>query len=182
MKKSKPKHASAKPARKRAYKFVAIFAMGVVLVYAFLATPWAGSVFNPWQFAWSAQAAGGLLQILGKSVVTNGSNISSPEYSIAVRNGCDAAEPIGLFLSAVVAFPVAFRKRLMGAVAGIVLLLALNTARIASLYWVGAEIPGSFDFFHGTLWPICILLLAGGAWLFWAQWALKRKAIQPTKA
>ena len=44
--------------------------------------------------------------------------INSSRYSVNIAHGCDAIEPLALFVAAVVAFPVAFRTKVPGLLIG----------------------------------------------------------------
>jgi exosortase/archaeosortase family protein len=58
--------------------------------------------------------------------------------------------------------------RIVGAVLGSLVLMALNTLRIMSLFLVGCYYPGWFPAVHEQFWPTFSLLVAVllmGAWL-----------------
>ncbi|MFA7342788.1 MAG: hypothetical protein WC003_00660 [Terrimicrobiaceae bacterium] len=64
--------------------------------------------------AWISHA---LLNLFGFGTVLNQTQISSADFSIVVRRGCDAVEPAALFASAVLAFPAPWEKKTLGIVA-----------------------------------------------------------------
>jgi len=93
----------------------------------------------------------------------------APRAPIYVTLACSAADVIALAVGATLAFPVAWRRRLLGATGGIVVILVLNTLRIATLGRVAGT--ALFAPLHVHVWP-AILLLATvgyvGAWMWLA--------------
>ena len=106
-----------------------------------------------------ATVAGAILRPFEPNLVVSGQDIIG-RYSIRIVKTCDGMDVYILFVSAIMAWPCALRRRLMGAAVGLALLVVTNTARICSLYYVGVYAPSSFEFVHIELWPVVILLLA----------------------
>ena len=91
--------------------------------------------------------------------------------SLRIVKNCDAMEAEILFLAAVLAFPSAWRKRVVGATLGVVAIAVVNVLRIASLYHVGVHFPMAFEFVHLQLWPLLLVASAVAVFLIWATWA-----------
>jgi exosortase/archaeosortase family protein len=70
----------------------------------------------------------------------------------------------------VIAFPVSWRRKLPGLAVGIVLLFALNLARIASLYMLGANRSPLLDSFHLAWWPAFFIVCSLALWVLWVLW------------
>ena len=67
--------------------------------------------------------------------------IQSPQFTMAIRRGCDAVEPTWLLCAAMISFPAPLLHKLWGIVAAIILLQILNLIRIVTLYWIGSTCP-----------------------------------------
>jgi exosortase H (IPTLxxWG-CTERM-specific) len=111
------------------------------------------------------------LRRFGEDAAAHGPVVTSSRFSLAISRGCDAMDPIVLFIGAAVAFPVSWRRKLAGIGAGIGLLLALNFIRILSLYYVGVYRPASFETAHVAVWQALFVLATVMLWAFWAWWA-----------
>lgn len=108
-----------------------------------------------------------------------GGTISSARFSIGINYGCDASEPLALFVAAVLAFPAPFRRKIPGILLGAVILAALNLARIVSLFLAGVYFPNAFEWLHVEAWPAIFIMLAIVLWAIWIQWAMKPRPVSP---
>lgn len=93
----------------------------------------------------------------------------APRAPIYVTLACSAADVIALALGATLAYPVAWRRRLLGAAGGIGVILVLNTLRIATLGRVAGT--ALFAPLHVYVWPtVLVLATVGyvGAWMWLA--------------
>lgn len=86
---------------------------------------------------------------------------------LAVYKGCDGMEVMQLLLAAFVAMVGPWRQRLWGASLGLVLIYALNQARIVGLYWAARHERAWFELLHGMIGPLLIIALTT---LFFAWW------------
>lgn len=128
----------------------------------------------------NAAAAGVILNAVGEDVTVNGSSIRGnkpPRFAIEVARGCDAVEPLALFCSAVLASPVPWLARLIGILAGSLLLVILNFVRVVSLYWIGVHWRKAFDTMHLEVWQVLFILLAIVFWGIWATQVARRSAV-----
>ncbi len=122
----------------------------------------------------NAIIASALLNLFGYGTVASGTDISSAQFSISVKRGCDAIEPIALFASAVLAFPATFQKKLPGIAIGVVFLLSVNMIRIISLFLTGLYAPAFFDIMHMEVWQVVFILLALVSWIIWIRWSQQK--------
>jgi exosortase/archaeosortase family protein len=124
----------------------------------------------------NASVSGALLNFLGQDVIVSGRAVSSPQVSLLIERGCDAIHPSALFVSAVVAFPVALRAKLLGAAGGVALLMIANLIRIISLFYIKIHFPRAFDMMHVEVWQALFIFVAVLLWLLWAAWAERKRS------
>ena len=81
---------------------------------------------------------------------------------------------LALCLGAILAYPVRWRTRLVGAGVGLALILALNTLRIGTLGRLAAS-PSLFDAFHVYVWPAVLSLAVAGYVFAWMRLADRQR-------
>lgn len=154
------------------FRFVGLFILIVASYYLLAATTIYRDGFFPRYLALNASASAVCLRALGENATSSGEHVGG-RYSLAIKEGCDAIEPAVLFGAAVLAFPVAWRRRLVGVALGFPALILLNLARIISLYYIGIYWNAAFETFHVYVWQPAFIVLALAGWLLWALWATK---------
>lgn len=95
-----------------------------------------------------------------------------------IIRGCDAIEPVAAFAAAVLASPLPTRAKVPGVLVGALVLVAINQARLVSLFLVGVYFPSVFDFIHLDVWQAALIVLAVCCWAIWVQWAMRRTVSQ----
>jgi exosortase/archaeosortase family protein len=116
-----------------------------------------------------AHMAGSVLGLFERGVAVSGQDITG-RYSLRIIRGCDAVDAQILLAAAVLAsHTYSWRWRIAGAVAGLSFITVANVLRICSLYYVGTFLPGYFDFFHHEFWPLILIVIAAGAFVFWSK-------------
>ncbi len=97
--------------------------------------------------------------------------ITAGNYVFEIKRGCDATEPICLLVAAVMAFSAPLWRKLMGMVAGTLLLFGLNQVRVVALFFVGRDYPGFYHNLHLTVFPAVFVMRAMILWVGWVEWA-----------
>jgi exosortase/archaeosortase family protein len=164
-------------ARHPVVRFVGGFALLLIAFYLLTLTPPYRDVLRGW-LRLNARVAGAVLNVLGQGVTVQGTQVSSPAFSIDIHRGCDATEPLALYVAALLAFPARGCRKPLGLLVGAALLLALNQARVVSLFFVGKLWPRAFDLMHGEIWQVLFILLALVLWAWWIVGSLRRAARQ----
>lgn len=122
----------------------------------------------------NALVASKILNIIGFSNTASGADLISTvsDFSVSIKQGCDALEPVAMFTFAVALFPVALKPKLSGLAIGIPFLLLLNQVRIISLYIFGINSPALFKFMHIQGWQVLYILITLVSLVYWAVWAM----------
>lgn len=126
-----------------------------------------------WFLASYARLAKVAIGLFDPSAVLLGNEIHG-RFAVRIIKGCDAMEAKILFVSAVLAFPGAWSRKLLVALGGLGLLTLVNVARIATLYVAGTLKPSLVEPLHFETWPFIMVTVAG--LLFLAGTSYLRKA------
>jgi exosortase H (IPTLxxWG-CTERM-specific) len=155
-------------------RFCLKFGVLMVLFYAFLATIYGDRLLYSY-LELNAWVSNAILAGLGQNTHLSGLTIQSPKFAVTIERGCDAVEPTWLVCAAVLSFRSPWLHKLLGILAGIVLLQALNLIRIVTLYWIGLHWPGFFNSAHMEIWPVAFLLVAIVLFIGWREWTSNRQ-------
>jgi len=130
----------------------------------------------------TAHIVGGLLDIGGMNVSYHERFISAPKLAVEIIEECTGLYEIVIFIAAVLAYPATRREKIIGIAGGIVLLYALNIARMVFLVVVGNARPDWFDFFHIYFWQATLILMITSVWLLWivkvVRYGARRTAVR----
>lgn len=158
--------------------FVGLVVLIVILFYLVYQNSWAEAyVFNPLANLYAA-ISGKLINVLGYGVDVSGDLIYSSEFSVSVKKGCDAAEPMAIFIAGIIAFPALVRNKLTGLLLGLSVLFLLNIGRIISLYMLGVHAPGFFETMHLAVWQVVFIMVAILLWYLWLRHVVNRTVIK----
>ncbi len=138
--------------------------IGAFLLQAAL---WNVALFGAIRIAWiDGLIVGPLVEFQKALVFWYG---ATPHPGIIVNSTCSGADLMALCAGVLLAYPLAWRRRLAGAAIGLGLILTLNAIRIASLYAV-ASTPHTLKLLHVYVWPP-VLVLATVVYVFaWIRW------------
>ena len=109
------------------------------------------------------------LNALGEGAVVRGQVLSSPRFAVSIYNGCNGLEALLIFCSGVLAFPAPPARKVLGLLAGFLVIQVANVVRIVSLFYVGVFRPAWFQASHVFVWQSLIILLGVVMWLFWVH-------------
>jgi exosortase family protein XrtM len=101
----------------------------------------------------------------GESVRAEGDSIISKTCRVQLLRGCDGVEAWLLLASAMLVFPLPWRKRALGAAVGAALVSGLNLVRIVTLFHVARIRPDWFEVAHGLVWQTLMIVAVG--WFVW---------------
>ena len=116
------------------------------------------------------------LMVPQDSVLARGHRLVWPGGGLSLFSGCDGAEVMQLLITAFVAVAGPWRRRLLGAAIGLLLVYALNQARIVGLYLAVRHDRAWFEMLHGLVGPLIIIALTT---LFFAWWIGRNESARP---
>lgn len=122
-----------------------------------------------WVGTLSARLTVPLLALFGIDTFSAGPRLISPTFSISVAPGCSPIPPLILYGAAVLAFPARLPSKLRGLLGGAVLLVGVNTVRLASLFVIGRSAPAYLDLMHGFIWQLLLVAATLALWLLWVR-------------
>ena len=100
-------------------------------------------------------------------VVAATNRIMSARAVLEIVRGCDGAGVWFLITAAVMAFPATWRQRASGAVLGMLLVYALNLARLTGLYFVAAYRQAWFLPLHTYFIPSLLIVVVALYFMWW---------------
>lgn len=110
------------------------------------------------------------LNVFGNWVTAIDDVLTGPQFSMSIKNGCDAIEAIAILLCAMLIYPTSYKNKIIGLAIGSSLLVILNIIRIISLYFVGIYIPSIFDVMHISVWQIIFIIVPMLIVMQWMNW------------
>ena len=116
-----------------------------------------------------ARFAGSALSLFESGIVITDDRIDG-RFSLQIVRNCDAIEVNILFVSAILAFPAAWRRRTVALFAGLLLLVLANIARICILYYVGVHRPTWFATAHEEILPLVLIAFTALSFMGWARY------------
>lgn len=155
--------------------FVGLFALQMLVFYFLFYNNWViDHLITPFVNIY-AKTSSALLNIFGYHTTATGDALTSQQFSVVIKRGCDALEPMALFVSGLVAFPSTIKKKAVGLSLGLFALFLLNIIRICTLFITGIKSPKLFDIMHEEVWQVIFIIIAIVMWYFWLLWSMRKK-------
>jgi exosortase H (IPTLxxWG-CTERM-specific) len=140
------------------------------------------AVVIPWTDA-LVRISAALITLFDPDVATFAKVLQSTTngFSISIEAGCNGVEAAIVLIAAMLAFPAPWKHRVIGILAGLAAVQALNVVRVITLYYVGQWSTAAFEWAHLYLWQALIMLDVLVVWLIWirALPPVKEPANQP---
>jgi exosortase H (IPTLxxWG-CTERM-specific) len=159
--------------------FLLFLAILTVLFGAELLEPVQKGFVMPWTGLLASFSAG-LLQLFDAHVTTYDNVIRNAVngFGVAIMPGCNGVEACIILIAAFLAFPTAWRPKLIGLGIGVFAVQAVNILRIISLFYLGQWNMKWFEFAHLYLWQGLIMLDVLVVWLLWIRYLARHGLIQ----
>jgi exosortase H (IPTLxxWG-CTERM-specific) len=150
--------------------FVLFIVILVALFAAELTPPVQSAVVLPWTEALTRISAG-LITLFDSHVAALGKILQSTTngFAVSIEAGCNGIEAAIILIAAMLAFPAPWKHRVIGILAGLCAVQALNILRVISLFYLGQWNMQAFEWAHLYLWQALIMLDALVVWLIWIR-------------
>jgi exosortase H (IPTLxxWG-CTERM-specific) len=122
-----------------------------------------------------AKAVAAIVNLFGAGVVTDGTTLSSSDFSMEIAMGCDGVEASCLYVAGVLAYPTTWRAKLIGLGLGVPLIHVINLGRLVGLYYAGVYLPSVVEELHVYVAQTLVILFSTAILIFW----LDRFAARP---
>lgn len=111
-----------------------------------------------------------VLQALGESTRLSGSVVSAPDrgHAYQVVYACTAIPSTVLLVSAILAFPASWRRKIAGVLLGAAILYVANLGRLVMLFYCYLYQRSIYDRLHLTVWQALFVVLAVVLFFVWA--------------
>lgn len=91
-------------------------------------------------------------------------------FTVDIRRGCDGVVATLILVSACIAFPAPWKKKLTGVLWGYILIFVLNLVRVVILFSLGMKgWMGAFEFVHTYIAQFVVIAAAMIFWVYWAS-------------
>jgi len=108
-----------------------------------------------------------LIRLVGMPASLDGVTVGVPNFSVMIRNNCNAAYEMGLYTAATLAYPASGISRTTGILLALTVLYVVNLIRVLSLLYLGYLSPTAFEAAHVYVWQVIFLVVVAGLWLSW---------------
>lgn len=122
-----------------------------------------------------AMLATAALRVVHPSIRRDGVVMGDGQFSVQLLNVCNGTDILMLFAAAVLAFPCPWRRRALGLLVGLPLLVAVNLLRVGGLFLTGRHLPGLFATSHLFVWQAGLVLVTVVAFAAYLRWAYPRQ-------
>jgi exosortase/archaeosortase family protein len=128
----------------------------------------------------TAQMTLALLHWIGMEAVRASTVISHPDgFAYEIYYRCTGFLPVAFLTVSILASPGPLRRRLVGLVVGVPILVGLNLVRLVHLFSIGVHNPAAFDVAHAVVWEGFFILAIFGLWLGSTRWSMRGQGLGP---
>jgi exosortase/archaeosortase family protein len=117
-----------------------------------------------------------LANVLGIPAQYHGSVIILPSVSLDVQFGCNGLEAVMIYSVAVLAYPAGWKKKLLGIIAGFVILQTVNIIRIVFLIYSSMHFKKLFEFIHIYIAQGVMIALSLGVFFLYLNYTKNDKS------
>lgn len=164
--------------RRALLRYLALFllsSLGLFLLYWISDTTGRFDVVN----RFNALVSGAALDGLGIENTRHGTVVQFRSGGMEVISECSGVYVAILFAAGVLAFPAAWRARLVGLGWGLLAIFAINVLRLVTLGAIIAHKRAWLPLFHEYLWQVLFILVVAGLYLLWIERMVPRERLDP---
>lgn len=142
----------------------------ILLFYALWISPYfqTNIVENVAQFY--AGLSGFIIKLFNYPILIVGDTLGYSNFSISIKNGCDAIEATALLICGILVYPSKLIHKGIGILVGLSVLIIINLFRIISLFFNGIYTPGIFDLMHSGVWQVLFIIFPVVIIFKWINW------------
>ena len=118
-----------------------------------------------------------VLGILNIPCTYQGSIIQLPSISLDVKFGCNGLEAVMIYSVAVIAFPSSWKKKLIGILAGFIVIQVVNILRIAALAYSGIHFKNLFEYIHIYVAQGMMIAVSLGVFFLYLNYVQERRGV-----
>jgi exosortase/archaeosortase family protein len=158
--------------RRRRLPWAAIRA-GLVFVAIFGAWLWMLTIGNLQEHIWLpfvnivAQSAGLIFRVFGARVAVSGLSLSVNGVSLTIAFGCDGLEAHGIFIAAIFAAALSWKRRLLGLLVGTIGIFLINQIRVCGIFLAARFGSQWFYYAHTVVGQTFVIVATMGLFLWW---------------
>ena len=156
-------------------KFTGAFIVATVAFFLITNAAWFSKVTTPLLEIYTSISSG-ILNVFGMDTLARGDVLVSNDFSVNVEEGCDAVAPAILYVVSILVFPMKWRFKWIGLMAGLATIFILNIIRILTLFLTGVYAQSLFDLMHVEIWQALFIVFIVVMWLYWLKWATAKSA------
>ena len=112
-----------------------------------------------------------ILEIMGIFCICQGSVITISGISLDVKFGCNGLEAVMIYTVGIISFPATWKKKLLGIVAGFIVIQIINIIRIVALAYSCIYFKTLFEYIHIYIAQGMMIAVALGIYLLWIVYA-----------
>ena len=112
-----------------------------------------------------------ILDIMGILCMCQGSVITISGISLDVKFGCNGLEAVMIYTVGIISFPATWKKKLLGIVAGFIVIQIINIIRIVALAYSCIYFKTFFEYIHIYIAQGMMIAVALGIYLLWIVYA-----------
>jgi len=112
-----------------------------------------------------------ILEIMGILCTCQGSVITISGISLDVKFGCNGLEAVMIYTVGIISFPATWEKKLLGIVAGFIVIQIINIIRIVALAYSCIYFKTLFEYIHIYIAQGMMIAVALGIYLLWIGYA-----------
>lgn len=129
-----------------------------------------------------ASASGSIIKLFNYPVLIVGDTLGYSNFSISIKNGCDAIEATAILLCGILVYPSKWKYKGIGLLVGLVILVIINLVRIISLFFNGIYIPSIFELMHTGVWQVLFIIFPVVIIFRWIKWINEQQNFIPAVA